>query len=290
MGLGTFAIACAASNRFVYASASNSPIDGGIHFGAQTNAWPIDPNNFDTFLAALNQIRNVGYSGFETGFANVMHQFDDASRARKRIDQTGLALFGVHIYRPAPQLDPSTHCPPASLYTRIALGAAALGAQHLIFSAAPAQDEDGLARKIAALDAAGKYCKSVGLTFAYHNETAEESRSQLGELEALYTRTQPDYVSFLLDCGHAYEGGTNVPAFVGQHYPRIIGLHLRDYKDGKQVVLGRGTFPVAEVAQVLEKASWRGWVLNEEERLDGSKHGLEYIEPALKATQEAFSR
>ena len=159
----------------------------------------------------------------------------------------------------------------------------------MIFSAAPAATVGQLKSKIAGLDAAGKYCKGIGLWLAYHNETTQESESKLGELEALYDRTDPEYVSFLLDCGHAYQGGTNVPAFLRKHHARIIGLHLRDFRDGKQVVLGEGTFPLAEVATTLKGVGWHGWVLNEEERLDHSKHGADYMQPAFQAMRGAFS-
>lgn len=260
-----------------------------IHFGAQTNAWAMDAKNFDSVLAVLDQIRQIGYGGFETGFINVMNQFESPRTARRRIEKTGLIFFGVHVYLPGPLYDPSTNLPPASLYKKIAPGGLALGAKHMIFSGKAADNAAQLANKIAGLNAAGKYSKSVGLRLAYHNETAQESESKLGELEALYERTDPEYVSFLLDCGHANEGGTNVPAFVHKHYARIIGLHLRDYKDGKQVVLGQGTFPLAELATTLKQVRWKGWVLNEEERLDGSKHGSSYMEPAFKAMQGAFS-
>jgi inosose dehydratase len=288
--LGGLAAVCAASNPFVHALLPPAGVDHTIQFGAQTNAFPIDRNDFQTFLTALKQIRSVGYTGFETGFANVMQQFGEAGAARAQIEKTGLSFFGVHIYLPRSQLDPSTNLPPASLYAKVASGAAALGAQHLIFSAAPSQDASALERKIAALDVAGKFAKNAGVTLVYHNETAEESAPGLGELQALYVRTDPAYVAFLLDCGHAYQGGLDVPSFLAQHSARIVGLHLRDYKDGGQVVLGQGTFPLAEAARVLKRARWSGWVLNEEERTDGSKHGLEYIKPAFEATRKAFSQ
>jgi sugar phosphate isomerase/epimerase len=56
-----------------------------------------------------------------------------------------------------------------------------------------------------------------------------------------------------------------------------------------QITLGEGTFPLAEVAGTLKQVGWKGWVLNEEERLDGSKHGAAYMRPAFKAMQGAFS-
>lgn len=267
----------------------SGPGHAGIQFGAQTNAWRINPKNFDSFLAVLGQVRQIGYTGFETGFANVMQQFASPQAARAEIEKTGLIFFGMHVYLPHRMYDPATNLPPASLYKKIAPGGVALGARHLIFSAAPCDTAEQLQRKIAGLNAAGKYSKSIGLPLAYHNETAQESQSKLDELETLYDRTDPEYVSFLLDCGHAYQGGMNVPAFARRHHARIVGLHLRDYRDGKQVVLGKGTFPLKELAAALQQVHWRGWVLNEEERMDGSKHGSEYMKPAFQAMRGAFS-
>jgi inosose dehydratase len=273
-----------------YALASNG--SGGtareFKFGAQTNAWAIDPKNFESLLGVLAQVKEIGYSGFETGFLNVRSQFANAAAGRKQLEQTGLTFFGMHVFLPRRYYDPETNLPPATLYRQLAPGGAALGAHHLIFSGAPAQNRKQLEQKIAGLDAAGKFCRSAGIHLAYHNETAEESQSSLGELAALYQRTDPQYVSFLLDCGHAYQGGMDVPNFAAQHYKRIIGLHLRDYKNGTQVVLGRGGFPLAALAANLRHVRWSGWVLNEEERLDGSKHGAEFMKPALRAAKGAF--
>ncbi len=257
-------------------------------FGAQTNAWKIDPKDFNSLLGVLAQVKEVGYSGFETGFLNVRSQFATAPAARRKLQQTGLTFFGMHVFLPRRYYDPATNLPPASLYRQLAPSGAALGAHHLILSGAPAKTREELEHKIAGLDAAGKFCKTAGIRLAYHNETAEESQSTLGELGALYARTNPEYVSFLLDCGHAYQGGMDVPQFAAQHYRRIIGLHLRDYKDGKQVVLGQGGFPLAALAANLRRVHWSGWVLNEEERLDGSKHGVEFMKPALQAAKGAF--
>lgn len=257
-------------------------------FGAQTNAWKIDSKDFQSLLGVLAQVKETGYSGFETGFINVRSQFASAATARRQLEQTGLTFFGMHVFLPHQYYDSGTNLPPASLYRQLAPGGAALGARHLIFSGAPAKSREELEHKIAGLDAAGKFCKGAGIRLAYHNETAEESQSALGELEALYARTNPEYVSFLLDCGHAYQGGMNVPDFAAKHYHRIIGLHLRDYKDGKQVVLGQGGFPLAVLAANLRRVRWSGWVLNEEERLDGSKHGMEFMKPALQAAKGAF--
>jgi inosose dehydratase len=278
-------VLCGAGSRLANAWVPKNP---GIELGAQTNAWPIDPAHFDTVLSVLDQIKRIGYAGFETGFFNLRPQFKSPEAARAAIEKTGLTFFGIHIALfPIERNDPATHLPPASLYEEVAHGGAALGAQRLIFTGGPAANAQELKQKIAALNTAGAFSKSLGLPLAYHNHWWE-FQSQIGEIEALYTETDPSLVSFLLDAGHAYRGGADVPAFIGKHYRRIVALHLRDYSNGKQVPLGKGTFPLAEVAATLKRLDWKGWVLNEEEREDGSKQGLDVIEPAFEALQKAF--
>jgi sugar phosphate isomerase/epimerase len=258
-----------------------------IRLGAQTNAWPIDPARFDTFLGVLKEIRQVGYAGFETGFLNLRPYFHSPEPARSSIAGSGLTFFGIHIFLPPDRWDPTTHLPPAALYQEVAPGGVALGAQHLIFSGAPSAGSDDVQRKIAGLNAAGAFSRSAGLPLAYHNHWWE-FQSKAGEIEALYAETDPTLVSFLLDAGHAYRGGADVAAFLRRHHQRIVALHLRDYQNGEQVPLGTGTFPLAEVAATLTNLNWKGWVLNEEEREDGSKLGLKVIEPSFQALRKAF--
>jgi inosose dehydratase len=264
-----------------------TPAKSRIELGAQTNAWAIDPARFDSFLGVLDQIKKIGYTGFETGFFNLRPQFKSPESARSSIAKSALTFFGIHIAIPFDRNDPMTHLPPAALYEEVAHGGLALGAQRLIFTGGPSASTEDLKRKIAGLNAAGAFSKSLGLPLAYHNHWWE-FQSKVGEIEALYTETDPALVSFLLDAGHAYRGGADVPAFLREHHDRIIALHLRDYSNGQQVPLGQGSFPLAEVAATLKHLNWQGWVLNEEEREDGSKLGLTVMEPAFAALRKAF--
>jgi len=259
-----------------------------VKFGVQMNAFPIDPTRFDTFLTALKQVKETGYQGFESGFANVMPQFAEPAEARKRIEETGLTFFGIHIFLAKPKYDPQTFIAPASLYEPVGRGGKSLGARHLILSGIAPSNDAELQQKIDGLNAAGKFARSIGLTVAYHNEY--ESAGSPDELEALYKRTDPALVSFLLDAGHAYRSGINLPAFIRAHSKRIVGFHLRDYAaDGHLVSLGQGTFPLKAVADTLKEIGWSGWVENEEEREDHSHTGLQVIAPAYKAMKEAFA-
>jgi inosose dehydratase len=260
----------------------------GIHFGVQLNAFPIDGKRFQSFLDTLVEIKGIGYQGFESSYRNVNAQFADPAPARRQIEQTGLTFFGIHIFFPDEMYDPATRIAAPSVYEPVAHGGVALGAKHMILSGAPCADQDQLKRKIEGISKAGRFALEAGLTAAYHNHWWE-FQSKIGEMEAIYQETDPTLVSFVLDAGHAYHGGADVPAFIRAHSGRIIGMHLRDFKDGHFVSLGQGSFPLAQVAATLKQIGWKGWVENEEEREDHSQSGMKVIAPAHKALMEAFS-
>jgi sugar phosphate isomerase/epimerase len=260
----------------------------------QLNAFPIDPKRFETFTAALEQVKQIGYQGFEAGFRYLSEQFAAPEMARRSIERTGLEFFGIHIFfSPDNLYDQTTRIAAPSVYEPVARGGAALGAKHLILSGAPAQNADQLKSKIEALNTAGRYALTAGITAAYHNHWWEFGSKigepQKAEIEALYTETDPGLVHFVLDAGHAYHGGADVPTFIRAHSERIVGFHLRDFKNNEYVELGTGTFPLAEVAATIKQIGWKGWVENEEERADHSQGGEKVIAPAFKAMREAFT-
>jgi hypothetical protein len=50
------------------------------------NAWAIDAKDFGNVRAVIRKIKDYGYDGFETGFANVQRQFERAGDAGRRIE------------------------------------------------------------------------------------------------------------------------------------------------------------------------------------------------------------
>ena len=171
--------------------------------GCQTNAWPIKPGDFSGFLGVLGDLKALGFEGFETSFRNVQGQYADAAPARARIEQTGVAFFGVHIF--LTEYDPRTRVAPMDLVKATADGGAALGAQRLILSGAGLvkdgqMAEADLALKAAGLEEAARYCRTRNLAFAYHNHGPEFALDG-AEIKGLIARTDPALVSFLVDCG-----------------------------------------------------------------------------------------
>ncbi len=260
-----------------------------FQIGCQTNAWPVDPFRPDTFFAALRAIKGLGFTGFETGFRNILPLVAEPVTFRKHAQD--LTFFGAHIF--LPEYDNSTLIAPADLALQVAKGAAALGAERLILSGAPALARgelsvDFIGRKAAALNTLGREISGLGLSLAYHNHGPEVTGPH-PEMEALLNETDPELVSLVLDAGHAFRSGIDLRAFLRSHAPRIAGIHLRDFRGGEQVPLGSGDFPLASVAAVLAEQQWSGWLLAEEERADGSKPAELAARPAYTALTRTFS-
>ena len=256
-----------------------------LHAGSQTNAWTIDPNNLDSLLQVLTAVKRLGFEGFETSFRNLQPQFAQPQPARKRLRESGLRFFGIHVFLLA--YDPQTAIAPWDLLQSVADGGAALGAERLIVSGGSTPDRAALSRKAKALDRAGRYCREKGIRFGYHNHDAEFRQNRL-QIEALLRETDPALFHLIVDAGHALEGGANVAEFFAQHADRIDGIHLRDARQGREVPLGEGEYDWRPLAAAVAKAKWNGWVLAEEERLSGEKPGEGAVRPARQAIRRIF--
>ncbi len=264
-------------------AAPTNSFDGLIQFGCQTNAWPIRPAESETLFSALSSIRQLGFSGFETGFANIVPLRDRGDELQHHA--AGLTPFGVHIF--LQHYDPATSIAPPDLVAEVSTLGTRMGFQRLILSGAAAGDAAALKAKIAGLNRYGKQVNDLGLKLAYHNH-GPEFQGANPEIESLLSETDPDLVWLVLDAGHAFAAGADVVSFVTRHYSRLTGLHLRDYRGANQVPLGDGDFPLAAVAKVLRHNHWSGWALAEEERLDGGKPGNGAAAPAIAALHKAF--
>jgi inosose dehydratase len=261
--------------------------DPRIQFGAQTNAWPINAATLDSFLDVLQQIRKTGYTGFETGYFNLAQHRSEPEALRAAIKATGLTFFGLHIAVGADKCDPETLLPLPSLYEPWARTAKVLGAQHWIISSIASKSAGDAEKKAIGLRRAAIYAQQVDLPLLYHNHWWEFANDG-AEMNTLFDATVDSPVKFLLDAGHAFHAGADIQAVLRRRLDRIAALHLRDYRDGKQVPLGAGTFPLQEAARLLRDREWSGWVLNEEDSDGKQKLGATVIDPAYHALEAAF--
>jgi sugar phosphate isomerase/epimerase len=276
------------TRRCFLAAAAAMPLvaESGLRAGCQTNAWRIDPNNFDSFLAVLDRVRNYGYHGFETGFRNVQGRFDRIAETRKSIEARGLEFLGCHIF--LTKYDEATAVAPSQLIDSVIKGAAALGARRLILSgAACRQDAAALRRKVAALNDTARKCRQHNIRLAYHNHDLE-FLNDAAEMEEMLSATEAESLRLLLDAGHVIRARADVARFFRRHAARIDGVHLRDFRRGDQVPLGDGDVDWKPLVAAARESNWTGWIINEEERLNDEKPGDSAVGPARTAVKRLF--
>lgn len=227
--------------------------------GCQVNAFVTRTGDFQSLLPALKTISSLGYRGFECNNHLVQSQFSNPAEARRQIQATGLEFIGMHM---------SVTEADAGL-DAICAGGAALGCHNIVMSSAGLSPTgiftaEALAEKAAHLEQFGKVCRAHGLTLAYHNHMPEFANHN-AEMQGLADHTDPELVSFLMDAGHAYQGGGDPAEFLRRNPRRLVGCHLKTFKNKtEQVPLGDGDFGFEQLAAAVRSTGWTGWLIDEE--------------------------
>jgi inosose dehydratase len=225
-----------------------------IRVGCQTDAWPVDPKNFESLVATLAAIKQLGFDGFETSFVNVRSQFERPNPAYDRIRKTGLRFLGIDVSLKT--YDPQTAIPSFTLLQQIADGGKALEAERIIVSGDSTVHPLALRAKADALTKIAKHCKGVGIACAYRNRDVE-FRDGGAQIEGLLRQTDSG-VHFVLDAADAIAAGANVAEFFAKSSKRIDGIHLRSAQ------AGQAEYDYAPLAKEILAASWRGWLVADE--------------------------
>ena len=260
--------------------------------GCQANAWNLDPARFDLLLTAVREMKELGFQGFETNIRFVLPQLERAKEARAELEAIGLEFIGAHTN--LPDYEKLGMEKGADQVTKIAGNARQFGAHAIVFSFRGLSKtgeftQEALDNKAKMLDLAAKRCADAGLRLAYHNHQPE-FRNQGAEEIGLLKRTDPKLVFFMMDIGHAWLADPDAISVFAANSARAFGLHVRDYHDKVSVPLGQGEFPLKQLAQVIAKNNWSGWLIDEEERPnDKDKPGKEATGPSRKAMSEIFS-
>jgi len=231
----------------------------GPRVGCQTNGYPLKPGDFPALLRALENLKTLGYTGFECNVRFVEGQFGRAAGARREMEKTGVTFIGGHY---------SMQQAKADTFPQVAAGVAALGGQAIVMSgrglSPEGKFEKGAAlQKAAEMDAVGKMCRQKGIRLAYHNHNPEFANHN-AEIDALAQATSPEAVNFLMDAGHGYLGGGDPAEFMRTHWRRILGCHIKTFKGQQQVPLGQGDFGFEALAAAIQKTGWSGWLIDEE--------------------------
>lgn len=240
--------------------------EGRVRTGCQTRSYYVPVKDRAKLLATLTSISAAGFAGFETNQLCMAEDFANPGPMKEELAKRRLELFGLHM---GARLHDAAGLEKARAdVTRTAKGVQALGGKYLVLSPA---SEKGLAgvelqayfhRKAEALTELGRICNGSGVRLAVHNHTEETLRGW-SEFKVLAEKTRRNEVAMVVDVGPSGLTGQDPSAFLSEYYLRIAGLHIRDYRDGKQVKLGTGVVNLKGVAEALNRRQWRGWALVE---------------------------
>ncbi|BDC52399.1 hypothetical protein F183_A47140 [Bryobacterales bacterium F-183] len=206
-----------------------------LRVACDTGSWTIEVPEFQNLLRVLGEAKELGYEGFETAYRNVQGQFENFKEARTKLDATGMAFYGVHIFQH--DYDPKSNIPPHLLMQRIAEGVKKLGCQRLIVSGSPTGgDPERLRWKYFALARGGRMCRDLNLERLCYQGPVD------AELGTLIKESDPDTVRFILE---------NPPAeFFSKFHKRIDGLHLASLPADNDAL-----------AAAVKKTGWQGWIV-----------------------------
>jgi sugar phosphate isomerase/epimerase len=259
--------------------------------GCQANGWNLDPANFELLLTALREMKQLGFEGFETNIRFFQPQLGKVAETRAALDRIGLEFAGAHTNLPNYEklgLDVA-----ADEVTKLAREARQFGAKALIVSHGGLSKtgqfaQEALDKKVQALNLAARRCADAGLSLAYHNHQPEFQNHAAEEL-GLLGKTDPKVVSFMMDIGHAWLANPDAISVLAANTQRVYGLHVRDFHDRESVPLGQGEFPLKELAAVVRRTGWKGWLIDEEERPNlQDKPGMKATAPSRKTMREIF--
>lgn len=152
--------------------------------------------------------------------------------------------------------------------------------------------EDGVSAVIAA-------CRKYGLGVAFHHHVGTHVETP-EEVERLLTTIQDRALGLCLDTGHYLYGGGDPVDLVKRHADRMSCLHLKDidgqklkearerklnFHDGVRhgvfAPLGQGVIDFATILKHLQAAHFDGWVVVEQDVLEG---GAQSAPPLVNAT------
>jgi inosose dehydratase len=228
--------------------------------GCQVNGFAARTGDFNELLSVLPSIKSLGYAGFECNNHFVLSELDHPAEARTKIQASGLEFIGMHTSMAEAEKND---------LAKLARGGSALGCHYIVMSATGLSPTgnftpDALNAKIATLEKYGHICNDAGIKLAYHNHMPEFANSN-AEIQALADHADPQLLSFLIDAGHAYQGGGNPAEFMRRNPRRIIGCHIKTFKNKtQQVPLGQGDFGFEDLAAAIREKHWAGWLIDEE--------------------------
>lgn len=122
----------------------------------------------------------------------------------------------------------------------------------------------------------GRQVKAAGMQFGYHNHTMEFARKEgVVPFDELIRLTDPELVTFEMDCGWVTVGGGDPAAYLQRYPKRITMLHVKDFKASTKPAtvvdppaaaeLGQGTVDFRRIFEAAKGANIRHYFVEQED-------------------------
>ena len=223
------------------------------------------------FAGTLQRVAQIGYAGVEfAGYGNLTSLEMPALLAETRLKavSTHLGLDALEN----PQLSASIR------YCKD------IGCSFIVLPSLPKEwrTQEGIRALAPRLNAIGRQCQELGITFAYHNHDFEFTRvSSVYLLDYLTQATDPSLVKIELDVYWAAYAGVDPVSYLQVLADRVVLVHLKDMAaDRSMTEVGKG---ILNMQQICAFAQARGlWGIVEHDypqipSLESARISFEYF-------------
>lgn len=132
--------------------------------------------------------------------------------------------------------------------------------------------------------------KEFDIKVAIHTHGPEDENFPVPKVVLEALKGMDPRMGMCMDVGHSMRGGADVVQEIANAGPRLLDLHMKDLKNGKdkesQCDVGEGVMPVVAIFKQLHKTGYSGNVnleyeINSENPLPGALHSMGYLKGVL---------
>ncbi len=222
------------------------------------------------YLATLQQVRQMGYSGVE-----LFGEHHSGADTKAMLETSGLVSIAHHF----------TFDQLRSDFAACAGRAKEIGTDFLVCAWSMPSETLGWQEILNGLSEIAQKAQQANLRFAYHNHDHEirQTLNNTSVMEQILLLTNGE-----IDVAWVHAGGQNPAVFLEQHAQKAHLLHIKDVllegETWQTVELGHGTVPLSEVLQVALKTPSE-WLIVEQDHspdpLGSAERNIQWLKAAL---------
>lgn len=230
-------------------------------------------------VATLKKLKSQGYKDVEhAGYENRKFYGYTPEDFKKLLNDIGLEMVSGHSYLGGEQWDKSKN-DFTDEWKYTFEDAAKVGMKFVLspgLDESLCKNEDDFKWYMELFNKTGELSKKSGITFGYHNETAEFAQKLNGTIlyDLLLQLTNPDTVTQQIDIGNMYPTGGRAMDYLKKYPGRFMLMHVKDMKkkssgEGyENTPLGTGVVGVKDIVDYAKKTGMKYFII-EENAYDG---------------------